>query len=232
MLTMVLIILTLLVFNYLSGETLPLPPDNYLAPGAGFSSDNPYLINNLAHLRWLSETPEAWGGDLPVYFQQTADIDADETKEWNQGDGFIPIALNSKEIVDGIIVSESSPVFSANFDGNGFSVFNLSINIQQKENLHHVVGFFSHITASNLLNIHLVNLQVYGQEVTGGLVGIAENSTIEFSSTNGKIITNNLVRQVGGIMGMMSNTKLEKSFSSVLISTNHQNLITNNSEIA
>ena len=54
--------------------------------GSGSSSD-PYQIASLANLRWLSETSSAWAST----FVQTKDIDASETKGWNDSLGFSPI---------------------------------------------------------------------------------------------------------------------------------------------
>ena len=40
-------------------QTIAIPPSNYDDPDAGTES-NPYLISNLANLRWLSEESDDW----------------------------------------------------------------------------------------------------------------------------------------------------------------------------
>jgi len=81
----------------LCANTAPVRP-----AGAGTELD-PFLIANIANLRYLSENPSIWGEievdwdeeeyELveQVFFKQTADIDASETANWNDGEGFSPI---------------------------------------------------------------------------------------------------------------------------------------------
>ena len=72
-------------------ETLAEPPVNYGERTAG-TVENPFLIDSLANLRWLSESPEYWGTqERPLHFVQTSNIDAEETRRWNEGSGFLPI---------------------------------------------------------------------------------------------------------------------------------------------
>ena len=92
LLKLVFILAILVVSMNIIAQTLPQPPSNYYDPDAGTEA-NPYLISNLANLRWLSETEEVWGDRIAgvvtkYYFSQTADIDATETIDWNDGKGF------------------------------------------------------------------------------------------------------------------------------------------------
>jgi hypothetical protein len=50
----IFVLLPLAVFA--QTETTAQPPSNYGQESAGLSEDNPYLIANLANLRWLLET--------------------------------------------------------------------------------------------------------------------------------------------------------------------------------
>lgn len=52
--------------------------------GSGNEID-PYIIESLDNLEWLSTTSSSWGS----YFIQTNDIDASDTQNWNSGEGFL-----------------------------------------------------------------------------------------------------------------------------------------------
>ena len=56
-------------------------------PDGDGTAENPYKIENLENLRWLSENEDDWD----KHFAQTANIDATETDIWNDGKGFSPI---------------------------------------------------------------------------------------------------------------------------------------------
>ena len=61
------------------------------------STNDPFQIENLDHLRWISEGPDE-DKDERFYssFILTADIDASDTKNWNDGKGFRPIGNSDK----------------------------------------------------------------------------------------------------------------------------------------
>ena len=63
--------------------------DEGVAPSLGDGSEqDPYQIDTLAHLKWLSFSNSSHDGK---YFIQTSDINASETKSWSNGYGFRPI---------------------------------------------------------------------------------------------------------------------------------------------
>ena len=108
-----LCILSMLFIGTLLSETQPQRPSNWGQEGAGTES-NPYLISNLANLRWLSEVSEDWwvSTTTRVHFLQTADIDASETIYWNDGRGFRPIGRL------GILGQQVVHLFIGVYDGN------------------------------------------------------------------------------------------------------------------
>ena len=57
-----------------------------LEPQGDGTLENPYKIQTLANLYWLSQTPAHWD----KHFVQTANIDASETSTWNSGAGWSP----------------------------------------------------------------------------------------------------------------------------------------------
>ena len=215
-----IIILILLFSNILlaqAGTTQPLPPSNYGTENAGTES-NPYLISNLSNLRWLSESTTQIGSpNEKAYFSQTADIDATETIDWNDGCGFIPIGRNG---------------FWGEYDGNRYSISNLYFKAGPETV--DLVGFyfvamFYYIEDSTLKNINLENLSLYAEDDEKGffnpLVNFARNSVISncFASGNISLIhafwdgfsfTNAFT---SGLVGRIWGTTVEYCYSTVSI---------------
>ena len=71
--------------------------------GSGTGAD-PYKINSLSNLYWLSQTASAWDDTLV----QTSDIDASETSGWASDSGFAPIG-------------DMSTPFTGSYNGQGLS---------------------------------------------------------------------------------------------------------------
>ena len=194
------------------GMTEALAPSNYQDANAG-SMDNPFIIANLSNLRWLSENPKYWGDgygteypDLVTvqkfYFLQTADIDASETENWNNGAGFSPIGSESKE-----------EYFWSEYDGQGFKIENLFINDTNETN----VGLFGIVINSKLSNVNLVNTLINSGLITGALVGSAILSEISNSSTSGIINGITTEALIGGLVGNTISTQIDRCFSTVSI---------------
>jgi hypothetical protein len=78
--------------------------------GSGTPQD-PYLIGSLADLRYLTENKTLWNS----VFVQTADIDASESRNWNDGAGM-------KSIGDGTII------FTGSYDGQGQYIKGIYMN--------------------------------------------------------------------------------------------------------
>ena len=65
----VLITFMFFTIHNISAETLAERPSNFHDVDAG-SENNPFLIANLANLRWLSETPSVWGSNTGFKLQK------------------------------------------------------------------------------------------------------------------------------------------------------------------
>ncbi len=161
-------------------------------PTQGDGSElTPYKIENLEHLRWLSENDDDWD----MHFIQTADIDATETASWNEGAGFSPIGNNSEK-------------FKGSYNGDYHKIENLTIN--RSETLY--IGLFGYADAATIKNIILENINIIGKENVGGLVGYLdkESSKISQASVTGSIFG---WSNIGSICGNLQKGVIEESFS-------------------
>ena len=146
------ILIFLLIFSMImlaQTTTQPLPPSNFEEIDAGTGA-NPYLISNLANLRWLSENDSAIGSPInKIHFRQTADIDAMETMDWNGGRGFLPIGLNG---------------FWGVYDGNRYNISNLyfSEDPDAEGRINYIAMFYGCIN-STLKNIKIENVSIDGE---------------------------------------------------------------------
>ena len=149
------------------------------APANGDGSfSNPYEIASLENLYWLSQNNTEWDKD----YIQTADIDASETVNWDNGAGFSPIGTYSDR-------------FAGSYNGDGYRIENLYINRPETRD----VGFIG-VTGrrfQEIKNIHLINADFTGYVNAGGIVG-QNYSQIERCSFEGTI---DGYLYIGGITG-------------------------------
>ena len=129
-------------------------------------------------------------------YSLTSDIDCSDTKNWNNGQGFIPIGNGSK-------------MFSGSFDGNGHTISNLTINTPETDS----VGLFGYSTG-NISNVGLINVNIKGNMYVGGIAGINEG-TISNSYTTGNISGSD--RFIGGLVGMYQGGTTSGSYSTANI---------------
>ncbi len=205
-----LIILFLYVIQavYCETETQAQQPQNYNEPNAGME-ENPLIIENLANLRWLSETTSVWGDSLTTYyFLQVADIDASETAIWNDGEGFHPVGMTYN------VVPDYTRLY-ANYDGQGHCISNLSIN--NPSNIER--SLFGNIKNSSIRNLNLVNIAYYG--TTSGMVVMAFDSEIINCSVSGNINEGEGIH--GGLLGYCYNSYISKCFANVNITVTEPN---------
>ena len=226
--TVILTIITVSLFGQ-TGTTQSQPPSNFNEPTAGKSS-NPYLISNLANLRWMSEHPEDWFIEDPtqnyiddiyrVYFIQTADIDATETIEWNEGLGFLPIGQYYRNGSWSIL-----GYFCGQYEGNNHTITGLSLNRGDVM----VIGMFAMSINSTFKNINISSshyqVTVSGSVVyrrIGGLAGaVARGSIIQNCTYSGIMNVNGLnLIHTGGLAGVMAESVMENSSSDGSITVN------------
>jgi len=208
----------------LTAQTTALPPANFNEENAG-TEDNPYQIETLANLRWLSETPEVWGTITPLvqyYFLQTNDIDASETTEWGHIENYYEYFEGFKGI--GTYLQP----FTGFYDGQNYKI----------EHLYSRVGFFNFIDNATLQNINVVNVEISGKGslvnysnesiikncqssgylgycFSGGLIGYADSSQIMFCSTTINInllCMSDTVHPIGGLVGTLRSSLVSDSY--------------------
>ncbi|MCD4817417.1 MAG: PKD domain-containing protein [Candidatus Cloacimonetes bacterium] len=156
--------------------------ENYgLLPLGTGTEEDPYQIATLDNLLWISTNNSSWSAN--TYFIQTADIDASDTENWNEGDGFSPIGIGTW-----------GNRFSGNYDGQNYTIDSIYINRSTSD----YQGLFGYVIGAIIDNLGVTNVDVNGDYNVGGLVGdIVSNSTIincySTGNANGYIYAGGLV---------------------------------------
>lgn len=173
------------------------------AGGSGTEAD-PYQIETLEQLQEIQN-------HLDKHFIQTADIDASDTENWNDGAGFEPI---------GGALSK----FTGTYDGNQYIVSKLLINRPNKI----FVGLFGFTDEATLTNISIEDAKVEGDQKVGIMIGEAQNSEISHCKVQGTAKSNDYA---GGLIGATNRSPI--SYSSSYIDTSYSRrfggLVGNNS---
>lgn len=165
------------------------------AGGTGTES-NPYQIGTPAHLDnirlYLGEEYQ------DKYFQLTQDIDLG-TSPWNTGEGWNPIGSYEAQ-------------FYGNFDGNGKTVSNLTINRPGASNSN--IGLFGYLHSNaEITDLTLQNSTVSGHGSVGALAGRSDGSLANITATS--TVTGN-GNGIGGLVGTNAGTLQQASVSAVV----------------
>ena len=162
------------------GLSTELPEPAYAAPcglgtaypGSG-TSGSPYLIDEAAHLIYLSATSTDW---VNKHFRQTGNIDLADC-EWTP-------------------IGDASTSFSGVFDGQGFEIHGLNVDGGSAD----YMGFFGVLSNATITGVNLVDGSVTGQDSVGGLAGTAAGTTsISQSSFTGNVDA--IGEYVGALVG-------------------------------
>ena len=151
------------------------------------------ILDSAADLRGLELIVNHFGFDFVNYnFILNADIDLDG-KDWDPiGKGTYPF-------------SSTDTPFNGTFDGNGFTISNLNVNLPEES----MVGLFGLVREGTLTNITLENANVVGEDFVGGIVGWYGNAYPDRYSAAGTLsgctvigdIDINGRSTVGGVVG-------------------------------
>jgi len=161
--------------------------------GNGTATD-PYKISSLDNLKELSEKPNI----LNKCFIQTADINASDTKNWDNGNGFLPIGNNATK-------------FTGNYNGQSYIIDSLTINRSTSS-----IGLFGYTSGATIDSLGLTNINIQGQSSVGGLVGFNFSSAVSSCYSTGSISG---VYYVGGLVGYnYQNSTISSCYSTGSIS--------------
>ncbi|MBI9031685.1 T9SS type A sorting domain-containing protein [bacterium] len=115
-------------------------------------------------------------------------IDASSSSSLNAGAGFIPIG------------NSSSPFFG-NYDGQDFSIQNLTIDRAANQQ-----GLFGFCINASISNVSMVNVDISGINYVGGIVGQSQNGlTLKNFSVHGSVSG---VQDIGGIAGYLGSSSM------------------------
>ncbi len=157
---------------------------------AGWQDGSGGNISSLAELRWLSETPEAWDED----WIQTADIDAAETRAWNDSSGFSSIG-------------RSTQPFTGSYHGNGYKIEAIYMNDISPRTIDSDFGFFNYLNNATVNMLYLEDVLCYSRnqpEAFGALAGRATSCIIKNCYVTMNSILDkwqSLGRNTGGLIG-------------------------------
>ena len=146
------------------------------------SSEEPYVLTNASELQAMED-------ELDAHYELGEDIDATETEDWFDGAGFDPIG-------------DGATSFTAEFNGNGFRISNLTIDRQEEE----YVGLFGRTSGASIDDVRLKQVSIHGDERVGGLAGMFDSGSATNASVSGQITAEN--RTVGGLIGHANDADL------------------------
>ena len=173
------------VFNKNDMPTGPITPLN-----------RPSFYTALLNVRQLQNMNQ----DLDGKYLLGNNIDAYETRFWNDGKGFFPIATPVPV----------NYIFKGQLDGLNHIISDLYVNLDTTWN----AGLIGSVDTAGVViqNIGLMNADINGSTSVGGLVGAFRQGTIKNSFTTGKVKGSGV--GIGGLVGYLgSNAKVENSYS-------------------
>lgn len=201
--------------------------------GSITDASNPCVITRIQQVQNIGE-------HLDGFFKLGADIDASETADWNDGEGFLPIGRN---------ITDQEIPFTGTFDGAGHTIEGLVIHRPDEDS----IGLFGHAgtveggpdQTGKIHDLVLANPKIHGKDYVGALVGDAsENYIREVAIIGGSVEGKNTVggliggttaqiiihtsstasvtgeSRVGGLIGDWDGDELTESFSNGVVSGN------------
>ena len=144
--------------------------------GGNGTASNPYEISNVDQLQNMSS-------DLDAHYELVSDINASETRNWNDGKGFDPIG----------------GTFSGTLDGQGYVVEDMFIERDFGE-----VGFISFLGSAGVVkNIGNKDVNITSVDYThiGGLIAKNKGGIVSNSYTTGEVSGLPNGERVGGLIG-------------------------------
>lgn len=148
--------------------------------GNGTEGD-PYIIKTAEQLQSVSKY-------MSAYFMLMSDVDLESVEDWT------PIGASDNR-------------FAGYFDGNGYTINNLSVTSDSD-----YVGLFGWIENATVKDVMMTNVNLTGGEYSGALAGKASSSEISNCHVHGVV---NGEKRVGGLMGEAFTSTIENSSADV-----------------
>ena len=174
------------------------------AGGIGTAGD-PYQVETLDQLQEMKNHTDS-------HFRLISDIDASETSNWNEGEGFMPVG------------NPDTP-FTGTFDGNEYEITGFRIlRFEEIKLPREYLGLFGFLQGAEVKNLTMSGLVISSGLNTmyvGGIAGYSdENSVITNVSVEGSVralvISGAASKQYfGGITGINNGTIISTRFSGV-----------------
>lgn len=145
------------------------------------SSDDPYQIATPEQLKELSDQVAAGKTFAGEYFIVTANLDMKSYSNW------VPIGSSSQLLViryyqgsaaHPITGTIKAKVFSGHFDGQGYTINNLTSTATGTSAATDYRGLFGITNNATIKNLTINNANVKGSSALGGLVGLASGNTV------------------------------------------------------
>ncbi|HHE39302.1 MAG TPA: T9SS type A sorting domain-containing protein [Candidatus Cloacimonetes bacterium] len=153
-------------------------------PAGSGTDEDPYQVSILDNLLWISTNPDSWS----CHFIQTADIDASETVDWNDGEGFSSIG------------SLYITPFMGNYNGHNNTISGIYCN---RDTL--TSGFFGFTSNAFIENLNIINASINGNGNCGVLIGWSGGSVIQNCFSTGNVTGSTWI---GGLIGDNSHTDI------------------------
>jgi hypothetical protein len=204
----IIVLLTLIILgSQIIADKTATAQGNVLFEGGSGTESDPYQIADVEQLQNMNQ-------DLDACYVLVDDIDASETKNWNDGKGFEPIAMDGDTDY-----GFQGTRFTGDFNGQGHSITGLYINRPSLD----YVGFIGHHQSGTISNLGLVDCDITGDSRVGALVGHNHDS-ISSCYVEGVVIGN---RYVGGFVGRFqlpagAEIKITDSYAIVEVNGNSQ----------
>lgn len=217
-------LIRMMVALFVGGMMFPIQAET-LAQAPQQSDGSPYIdgsggvIRNLAELRWLSETPQAWDET----WVQSADIDASETAQWNVGDHDIS-PDTADEPMGFSPIGNLSNSFTGRYDGGGYRISGLYINRPNSDS----IGLFGLVDTGTLEHLVLGSVYIRGRNNVGALLGNLFGGTVNHSLSSGAVFAVGTERNeanpdqrpgsnAGGLIGYVHGGDISYSHSSAKV---------------
>ena len=187
----------------LHGEQFPWPQ---LIPAGDGTPGDPFKIYNIATLKKIGSETTAGGWTFSANYEQIINIDLSSVSNWEPIGRYTPTASQ----------------FTGTYDGNGYSISNLSISSNGDYQ-----GLFGYINGGKIMNLKLTDCTISGRQYVGGITGYLNGAASEITncSVTGSVkSTYSSTNYVGGIAGQ-NNSGLVKDCNTACTVTGVSNYV-------